>query len=322
MIVKTNKTGFAVALAWPETFCKQPGSWYDAITHKLGINKDHFYQVGHAALLLIHNKERKCHYYDFGRYHAPFQYGRVRNEITDSGLKVFTRAIISTDGKIIENIDDILMELQQNKECHGDGPLYASYCQINFDKAIQKANALQQKSPIAYGPFLHRGSNCSRFVNDTITAGQPNWNFVFKLRFLVWFTPTPRNNVFALQNRTMIPYLLKAKPFQPASLFDQSFLTSTLRSPDKHEAIPKTAQWLSGEGCGSWFDIKTQSNHHYLISRYSPDGDLECQGIFRIINNQAFDIRSAFQFVHLSHCQKVNIQQDDRLIQFIRIASE
>ncbi len=72
-------TGFAIAIAWPSTFCKQPGSWYDPLTLWLGVNYNHYYRVGHAAVVLIDPDKNKCHYFDFGRYHAPFQYGRVRN---------------------------------------------------------------------------------------------------------------------------------------------------------------------------------------------------------------------------------------------------
>jgi len=47
------KTGFAIALAWPETNCKNAGSWYDELMELLGISKNHHYKVGHAALILI-----------------------------------------------------------------------------------------------------------------------------------------------------------------------------------------------------------------------------------------------------------------------------
>ena len=125
---KNNKcAGFAIAIAWPETYCKQPGYWYDRFTNLLGFSDNHYYKVGHAALVLINSETKKCHYFDFGRYITPFQHGRVRSEITEHGLKVNTLAQISKDGQRIENFNEILRELQLNHECHGEGALHASY---------------------------------------------------------------------------------------------------------------------------------------------------------------------------------------------------
>ena len=70
-------TGLAISLAWPQTWCKQSGSWYDSTMKLVGINKNSFYKVGHAAVILVESATGKCHYFDFGRYHAPYGYGRV-----------------------------------------------------------------------------------------------------------------------------------------------------------------------------------------------------------------------------------------------------
>ena len=32
------KSGIAIALAWPETYCKQAGGWYDGLLQTLGFN--------------------------------------------------------------------------------------------------------------------------------------------------------------------------------------------------------------------------------------------------------------------------------------------
>jgi len=49
--MNTNyNSGFAIVIAWPGTYCKQAGAWYDTITRFLGINKDYFYKAGHAPL--------------------------------------------------------------------------------------------------------------------------------------------------------------------------------------------------------------------------------------------------------------------------------
>lgn len=319
MTRRKQHTGFAIAIAWPETYCKQPGDWYDAITNFLGLSDNHYYKVGHAALVLVDPETRKCHYFDFGRYQSPFQHGRVRSEATDDGLKMKTSASISEDGRKIENLEEILTELQLNPECHGEGKIQASYNRINFHRAFSKAFYLQQKSPIPYGPFRYKGSNCSRFVNSALIAGKPSWWRLFKLKYLVPLTPTPLNNVNSFKNKVVLPKLLTNVPFCPATISDKSKLRVTLPEPARPRDIPGLAQWLSGEGSGSWFSISANENEKYFISRFGPNGELECKGEFEISNNQSFDIRIPFQFEHLSHCRKVRISQEKHVIEFRRI---
>ena len=194
---KNKRTGFAIALAWPETLCKQPGSWYDLPLKWLGLNKNHYYKIGHAAVVLI-NENWKCHYFDFGRYHAPFQHGRVRDAETDHDLDIKTKAIIK-DGRIV-NYSDILLERYSNPSCHGTGELHASYCKVNFNKAFTRAKQMQEQSPIQYGPFKINGTNCSRFVNTVILAGKPGFLHWLLLSYPKTFSPTPFGNVTALNN--------------------------------------------------------------------------------------------------------------------------
>lgn len=78
MIGKSH--GFAIAIAWPETFCKQAGSWYDPLFALIGISHNHYYRVGHAAVVLVNGYNGSLYYYDFGRYHSPLGHGRVRSE--------------------------------------------------------------------------------------------------------------------------------------------------------------------------------------------------------------------------------------------------
>lgn len=312
---KIHYTGFAIAIAWPETYCKQSGYWYDRISNLLGLSENYYYKAGHAALVLIDSQNKECHYFDYGRYHTPFQHGRVRSALTDHGLAIKTIPVISDNGRKIENFNDILTELQKNSECHGEGKLYASYCRINFQKAFTKANKLQQKSPIPYGPFKYKGSNCSRFVNTSILAGKPNWKFSFKLNYLVPFTPTPLNNVNSLSNKIVLSKMLSNVPFCPKKISDKSVLKSVLPQPVRHLNIPETAQWLSGEGAGSWFNINS-NNDKYLISRYNQNGVLECEGRFEESKNAIFNKSLPFKFIHLSHCDKITIQQNNMIIEF------
>lgn len=195
--------GIAIVLAWPETLCKQAGAWYDTPLKWLGINKSNYYKVGHAAIVLVDNQNGACHYFDFGRYHSPYQHGRVRSAYTDHDLKMKTKAFVSAEGTL-ENYNEILLELFNNESCHGSGKLHASYCLVNFDLAYAKANALQLISPIPYGPFLAKGTNCSRFVNSVLLAGKPNWYYRFVLSNPKTLSPTPIGNVKCLSNYTTI----------------------------------------------------------------------------------------------------------------------
>jgi hypothetical protein len=305
-------TGFAIAIAWPETYCKQPGYWYDGLLRTLGVSTNHYYKAGHAALVLI-NPDNKCYYFDFGRYHAPFQHGRVRSEITDHGLKVNTLARVSNNQEQIENFEEILTELQLNHECHGEGTIYASYCKIDFEKAFHKALQLQQSSPLPYGPFQYKGSNCSRFVNTSILAGNPPWSMAFKLKHFVVLTPTPLNNVNALANKVVIPKLIATEPFNPAPIPDKHILKYTLQAPTRPHKLPANAHWFSGEGAGSWFSIN-QNSDYYQISRFGPQGEPECTGNFKISKQNSFDLNAPFHLSYLSHCQKVVVEQGGEIV--------
>jgi len=310
------KTGFAIALAWPETYCKQPGSWYDPLTLLIGINKNNYYKVGHAALVLIDIKNRKSHYFDFGRYHAPYQHGRVRSAETDHDLEIKTIPVLSQDGQSLENFWDILYELQKNQACHGEGSLYASYCMVNFEKAYAKANQMQDASPIPYGPFKYKGSNCSRFVNTAILAGKPDLKYWFSLKYLIPFSPTPLSNVNSLDNRLILPKLLKNEAFCPVNKLENHILKSTLPQPDKHPSIPTGAKWLSGEGCGSWFVLKFEDNI-LLADRYSPSGILECSTRYKYEKPIDFNLSDQVQLLYPSTCKSIKLLVKTVEYQFI-----
>lgn len=318
MSIPKKHTGFAIAIAWPETYCKQPGSWYDPITLLLGINKNNYYKVGHAALVLIDTKNQKAHYFDFGRYHAPYKHGRVRSAETDHDLEVKTIPIISRNGKFLENFREILYELQNNPACHGEGELYASYCSINFESAFEKAKNLEEKSPIPYGPFRINGSNCSRFVNTVIRAGKPKFWHWFGLNFKVPLTPTPISNVNALDNRMILQKLLKGEPFCPLRKFDKQLLTATLPAPERHPNIPENAQWLSGEGAGSWFVFEIE-NTLLKVTRYSVYGSIECTGLYE--NKDAIALlknKNLYKITYPSNCKTVSLKVNDTEIKFHR----
>jgi len=307
--------GFAIALAWPQTYCKQPGSWYDPVAGWFGINRNNYYRAGHAALVLIDIHSNKCHYFDFGRYHSPFQHGRARSADTDHDLAMETIPQISSDGEIVLNFKEILTELQLNPACHGDGELHASYCTIDFRTAYNKALEMQRVSPMPYGPFTPNGSNCSRFVNTVLLEGKPSLMSKFRLKYFIPFTPTPLNNVNSLQHKHIIPVLRKSAAFVPLRKLNKHELESTLPQPERHSDIPGNAQWLSGEGVGSWFAI-SQKENHLSVTRLSPDGKIECTGLYELNSNKEIMMRRDAKIIHPSNCQLITIQNGSKQLTF------
>jgi|JI10StandDraft_1071094.scaffolds.fasta_scaffold544008_1 hypothetical protein len=96
-------------------------------------------------------------------------------------------------------------------------------------------------------------------------------------------------------------------------------LYTTLSPPEKTVGIPENSQWLAGEGAGSWFNIEL-SVKDYKIIRYSPEGRIECSGLFNTLPESEFNINAPFEFVHLSHCKSVTIKQMDQVLKFYRIS--
>jgi hypothetical protein len=316
----STKTGFAIALAWPQTYCKQSGSWYDLPALFLGINKNNYYKVGHAALVLINSRTSKAYYFDFGRYHAPYQHGRVRSAETDHDLEIRTIPKFSANGGEIANYQEILNELQNNPACHGEGALYASYCAVDFEKAFAKANQMQDSSPIPYGPFKYKATNCSRFVSTVILAGNPVFRYRFGLKYLIPFTPSPLSNVNSLDNKLILPKLLKNVAFKPTKKLEIPVLKSTLPQPEKHPSIPGSAKWLSGEGAGSWFALEFDEKL-LKVKRFSPDGIVECSGIYSLYKEVEFPIEtSTFSIDYPSDCKKIVIYSNNRKLRFERIS--
>lgn len=318
MKLKNKSTGFAIALAWPQTWCKQPNAWYDKLLLGLGIYKNHYCRAGHAALVLVEKTSGNCQYFDFGRYHAPFEHGRVRSAITDHDLELPIKAQITANDKSITNLREILEFLHQNQACHGNGDLYGSYTEVDFQMAYHKALQMQQQSPLPYGPFVYNGTNCSRFVDTVIRAGHPPMQHALKMKYHVPFTPTPMSNVNALPHKTRIAGPQPWKLFHPTQKPQKSELSETLPEPKPNERVPTEARWLSGEGAGSWFQIIKSKDGFFQIIRYSPEGSVECNSVFSNHTAIDFDPSLPFKVVHLSHCAQVRLIQLEKTITLTR----
>ncbi len=180
-------------LAWPEGYVSAAGAWYDKF---FSINGK--YRVGHSAAVLINSKEGKAYYFDFGRYHTPKGYGRVRDEETDPDL---TLPNVNIKSDKIVNLNDILVFLSKLKSTHGEGRLYASLLsEVSFFDAYNYAKKLQNKGMVKYGPFVYGGTNCSRFTASLAISSLPPFFKKIRLRFPFTISPSPKRNVSILNN--------------------------------------------------------------------------------------------------------------------------
>jgi len=89
---------------------------------------------------------------------------------------------------------------------------------------------------------------------------------------------------------------------------EKKFIYTTLPAPVKAENIPVTAQWLGGEGAGSWFVVEI-SGEYFEVTRYSPEGNIECCGIF-FEKEKQFNIQKLYEITYLSHCEQISILQE------------
>ena len=179
---------FIITLAWPEGMVAAPASWYDKIASKNGK-----YRAGHSAIVFINTTTQKVHYFDFGRYHTPEGYGRVRDIETDPDLTVIDAIIANGQ---IQNMDAILLHLAKMKATHGEGKLYASLLtNVDFENAFATAKNIQNQGLLLYGPFVRSGTNCSRFVAAVLKASGPSFIKRIRLKYPFCISPSPKRNV-------------------------------------------------------------------------------------------------------------------------------
>jgi len=242
--------------------------------------------------------------------------------LTDHDLAIPFCAKLSENGKEIDNYEKILDFLQKNVSCHGNGSLYASYAEIDFETAFAKARNLQKNSPIIYGPFVKGGTNCSRFTFSVILAGKPPFKNLWKLKYLMPFTPSPMRNVKALEHQKTITLLQPWEHFYPKTRLSVKERSSTLVAPARHSSIPEESGWIAGEGAGSWFHFEKINKRLFHITRYAVDGMIECQSEFELEGNKDFNIHKEFSLDYLSHCQQVIAIQDEEKFFFKKLQSK
>lgn len=314
--------GKIIVLAYPDTFVKMSDEWICRFLPLVGLGTREFIKAGHAALVLVSNHTAASHYYDFGRYITPDGYGRVRGSFTDVELEIpFKAQITRTDG--IANLEELLLWLDANKEhTHGSGRLLASVCdRIDYSKALAYILSLQARGSIPYGAFAKNGSNCSRFVTDTLLAATDDPVIIKRLKWNKKFTPSTVGNVEKAATESPVyevqhgqVSLFKGTAFKEnlKNYFDKnnkSYQTAVKKSPSP------TAQYLSGIGSSAWFDLApTTMQNRYEIKRYNEDLSLQFTGQF--VATTAFDINRPYEFTYDSHCAVCHVIQDNKRVQF------
>jgi len=93
------------------------------------------------------------------------------------------------------------------------------------------------------------------------------------------------------------------------------FTKGLLPKPNLPSRLAKHAQWLSGEGAGSWFVLEHLDENLFKLSRYSPCGDYECESLFKK-PSFIFNINEEYKITFPSHCSKLSVIQNSQFISF------
>lgn len=325
--------GVIVVLSYPDTVVRPAHSEFSSkVWPLLGIGSKNGVQAGHAALLLIDKKSGSVNYFDFGRYITTYGFGRVRSKETDVELEMPLKAVFQND-KLL-NVDKLLLWLNQHPEkTHGEGRLVASVNkEINYSKASLFIQDLISKKEIPYGAFVKGGSNCARFVTDTIIASCLNKTIVRKLKTSNLLTPSPIGNaikgssekdIYVVVGKGVVKYLNRSVLKEYFSCFLNKFdvelnLIGT-ELPNKDVFSLEKATWLGGIGSGAWFQIESKDKECFKIARYTSKGTKDFKGLFKTTIGD-FDLNAEYKFVHPTNCKQAFVIQKNKEYVFNRVS--
>ncbi len=319
-------SGKLIVIAFPDTFVTVSDEWLCKLLPLVGLGTFKQIKAGHAALVLIENKTGEASYYDFGRYVTPKSYGRVRSAKTDAELKIPFKAKLVGNGPL-ENLDMFLRWLEGNpQKTHGEGRMLASVCEeINFKKAQNYILNLQSQGSYPYRAFAENGSNCARFVTETILTSTQNKEIIKGLNHIKRFTPSPIGNVNIAASSDVFEVLNGVIVTYKGSVLKENLTNYFYRNKSKKQEekelplLPDTAQKLSGTGSNSWFKIEVVDNeaNQYKITRYNDLHKVDYVGLFETKDN--FDILSDFKITYDSHCEFCHVIQNGQKIKFNKV---
>jgi hypothetical protein len=321
-----HSNGIIVILSYPDTFVR-PAVWEfsSRFWPYLGIGHKNAVQAGHAALLLIKKKDLEINYFDFGRYITTYKNGRVRSKETDVEVSIPIRAKFENNS--LTNLDEILVWLESHPEItHGDGRLIASMNEsIDYQKAYDFIHQCILQKEIPYGAFNKKGSNCARFVTDTLRKSTTQRKIKTALKTSKLLTPSPIGNVIKGKTISKIYEVHKGviKEYHNRSIlkeYKQCFFNKLnteisiigTEIPNKELFFPENATWLGGIGSGAWFQIKGKEHlDTYKIARYTASGQKDFEGTFKFVE-EGFDATQKYQFVHPTNCVEAFILQNGK----------
>ncbi len=271
---KATDNCICMVIGWPDTLAKGAEKFM-TWCHKVGIIKDVYFKVGHAAMCLIHKETGKIEYFDFGRYTCDTGQGRARGMNTDPALEIKVKAKIDQNGKMInvQELVDFLFKI--DRFTHGEGQIYFSlYGKMNYEKTMEYVDHIQQQGSVRYTTFMANSTNCSRFVCDAIIAGSS----VEKDKRRLVYTPTYKaspignavdvgyeSNVYRQKDIDSPLENFKMTRWDNLKLIwnnnTRNFKGKKIVRPNKidevprHESILGNAEWLGGLGEGNWVSI-------------------------------------------------------------------
>lgn len=317
-----NKTTQIIVLAYPDTFVTMSDEWICRLLPLVGLGTRHYIKAGHAALLLV-SPTGQLEYFDFGRYITPRGLGRVRSKQTDAELQIPIRVSYNDQGSI-GNLNNILNWLDQHPgRTHGEGRLLASVCSgIDYQSAHSFILQMQQKGSIPYGAFHKQGSNCSRFVADTLLASASCSRIKRRLKWNKLFTPSTVGNVEIASTDGQIHLVSggKISRYGGSALrenlknyFDKKKPKEQLQQERRRLSLPENAQFLDGIGSQAWFylDPKPLGTGIFRICRYNPFGELDYEGVY---SSDQFDVSRPYRFIYDSNCSYCHIWQGGKKI--------
>ena len=308
--------GKIIVLAFPDTFVKLSDELMCKILPLVGLGTRTHIKAGHAALVLIENATGKAQYFDFGRYITPPGRGRVRGANTDVELEIPFRATISEDG-MLSNLDQFLVWLDAHPDkTHGSGRLVASLCEsISYEKAYEYIIRLQEQGSVPYKAFGKEGSNCARFVTETILASTRETHIIKRLNHNKKFTPSTVGNVEKSASDSVFEVMQGAIRLYNSSALRENLTNYFDKGVPKQETtasiqikLPVGAQLLSGTGSSAWFHLEKDSkNERAIVRRYTAIGILDFEGTTQL--PKSFEPSKSYQFVYDSNCEYCTIQQ-------------
>lgn len=325
---------FIIPLAWPEAFVRTPGGPYDKLLSLFNIHRNGYYKFGHAAFLLINHKTGEVDFFDFGRYISPFKNGRARSKKTDPEINFKLKAKIK-DGEI-ENLHGLLKAINSNHNSHGEGTLYAGIQKrISHQKAISFIENIQKKPYSPYGPFIYKGTNCSRFVAQTIAYSKRGMGLKF---IYPWYlTPAPLGNIFfsngkklfKLEKDLSLSILLVRGPIKQFNFMKKIILfkkgettpnpadapVNKVNAPKTRINVGENAQWLGGIGAGAWYEIIRFEENTIKIQRTQGNGDVDYTLPFST-SEVGFNPKNPYKFKYGSHGSTALITQKDTTFKF------